>query len=83
MSKNGREKLLNLIRNEYRDAVDQRNLLIIPTVEIFRKSGSHTLVIENVPEMENTLIPDPSVQWEFISIIDYIKKTIGLSFSSP
>jgi DNA (cytosine-5)-methyltransferase 1 len=82
MSKNGRGKLLSLFRQGLKDAVDPRNLLVIPTIEIFIKSGAHTLVMENVPEMENTFIPDPHGDGELIGIIDLIKKSLGTEFSS-
>lgn len=82
MSKNGRGKLLSLVRKGEKDAIDPRNLLVIPTIEIFLTSGAHTLVMENVPEMEYTCIPDPKNNGELIGIIDYIKREIGKSFSS-
>ena len=82
MSKNGRGKLLNLVRQGLKDAVDIRNLLVIPTIEIFLKSTAHTLIMENVPEMENTLIPHPTKDGELILIIDLIKESLGPDFSS-
>jgi DNA (cytosine-5)-methyltransferase 1 len=82
MSKNGRGKLLNLCRQGLKNAVDPRNLLIIPTIEIFIKSGAHTLVMENVPEMENTFIPDSHRNGDLIRIIDLIKNALGSEFSS-
>lgn len=81
MSKNGRGKLLSLIRKGEKPAVDPRNLLVIPTVSIFLASGAHTLVMENVPEMENTCIPDPDNDGDFINIISYIKRELGQQFS--
>lgn len=82
MSKNGRGKLLNLIRQGVKNATDERNLLVIPSLDIFLKSGAHTLVMENVPEMENTLIPHPRHHEELVGIIDLIKETLGPEYSS-
>lgn len=82
MSKNGRGKLLSLIRQGLKDEVDERNLLVIPSLDIFIKSGAHTLVMENVPEMENTLIPHPEHDREPIGIIDLIKETLGPKYSN-
>ena len=82
MSKNGRGKLLNSIRQGIKNAIDPRNLLVIPTVEIFKEVGAHTLVIENVPEMENTYISDPFNAGELIGIIDFIKRSLGPNFLS-
>lgn len=80
MSKNGRGKLLSLIRNGERPEIDQRNRLIIPTIDIFKKSGAHTLIMENVPEMASTFISNPKIDGELINIIDYIKEELGAEF---
>jgi DNA (cytosine-5)-methyltransferase 1 len=80
MSKNGRGKLLNAIRQGLKPETDERNLLIIPTLTIFLASGAHTLVLENVPEMENTYIPNPHQNGEMIGIIDFIKQSLGSEF---
>lgn len=80
MSKNGRGKLLNLLRQGLRPTVDPRNLLIIPAVEIFLKSQAHTLVMENVPEMQDTVIPDPENDEQLINILDYIQSRLGEKF---
>ncbi len=80
MSKNGRGKLLNLIRQGLKDEVDARNLLVIPALKIFKASGAHTLVMENVPEMESTVIPHPDRDREPINILDYIKEELGAEF---
>jgi DNA (cytosine-5)-methyltransferase 1 len=57
MSKNGRGKLLSEIRNGNRPEVDPRNLLIFPALEVIRALEPKTVVFENVPEMENTIVP--------------------------
>lgn len=80
MSKNGRGKLLNLLRKGDRLPVDKRNLLIIPAVDIFLSSKAHTLVLENVPEMENTHIPHPNDNNRIITILDYISEKLGSEF---
>lgn len=82
MSKNGRGKLLNLMRQGLKDAVDERNLLVIPALDIFLRSGAHTLVMENVPEMENTVIPHPRGDGSLIGIIDLIRESLGNDFVS-
>ena len=80
MSKNGRGKLLNLLRKGERLPIDERNLLIIPAVEIFLSSNAHTLVLENVPEMENTYIPHPDDKNRIIAILDYVSERLGNEF---
>lgn len=82
MSKNGRGKLLSSVRQGLKDVVDQRNLLVIPTIDIFLRSGAHTLVMENVPEMEYTCIPHPNGSGELIGIVDLIKESLGDQFIS-
>lgn len=82
MSKNGRGKLLNAVRKGEKAEIDPRNLLIIPTIAIFLATKAHTLVMENVPEMENTYIPNPHQIGAMINIIDFIKQSLGAEFSS-
>lgn len=82
MSKNGRGKLLNAIRKGSKDKIDMRNLLIIPTIEVFLHSGAHTLIMENVPEMENTYIPNLNKDGDLINIIKFIHQSLGSDFFS-
>lgn len=56
MSKNGRGKLLNLIRSGDRPALDERNRLVIDVLDIAMALKPRLIIFENVPEMENTLI---------------------------
>lgn len=80
MSKNGRGKLLSEIRNGNKTAGDKRNQLVIPAINIFTSLDSaHTLIMENVPEMEGTYIQDPDTE-QPILIIDYILKKLGKEF---
>lgn len=74
MSKNGRGKLLAEIRAGRRSKVDERNLLIVPSLEIIKKLQPTTVVFENVPEMVNTVIPDLD---DVIEIIDLIKRELS------
>ena len=70
MSKNGRGKLLAEIRAGRRSKVDDRNMLIIPSLEIIKKLQPTTVVFENVPEMINTVIP---FEDNLIGIVELIK----------
>lgn len=81
MSKNGRGKLLSGIRDGSKDSVDPRNLLVVPTIDIFLAVGAHTLIMENVPEMKDTLIPSEESAG-FIRILDYIRLRLGTEFIS-
>ena len=72
MSKNGRGKLLNLVRKGKRPKTDERNLLVIPTIDIFISLGADTLIMENVPEMKNTFIPKNGNESNLLTIPDYI-----------
>ena len=77
MSKNGRGKLLAEIRAGRRSKVDDRNMLIIPSLEIIKKLQPTTVGCEKVPEMIKTVIPfEDSV----IGIVELINKSypIGL-----
>lgn len=70
MSKNGRGKLLNEIRKGNKPAIDERNQLIIPTVDIILALRPKLVILENVPEMENTVI---IVDGQIVYILDYIR----------
>lgn len=80
MSKNGRGKLLNGIREGKKSEIDERNLLIISTIEIFIASDADTLIMENVPEMGKTYIPHPYKHGELINILDFIQESLGRNF---
>lgn len=74
MSKNGRGKLLSLIRQGARPELDQRNQLIIPTVNIIEALLPKVVVLENVPEMKDTVI---AVDDQLINIIEFVKTRLG------
>ena len=75
MSKNGRGTILNNIRKGIRPQTDERNRLIIPVMEIAKALKPRLILLENVPEMENTLIETPG--GEFKMILEYIKNELG------
>lgn len=75
MSKNGRGKLLQAIREGRSPALDPRNRLIIPTMRVAKAMRPRLVVFENVPEMENTLIEDESGR--LIAILDYVREQLG------
>ena len=74
MSKNGRGKLLNEIRKGERPKLDPRNQLIVPTIEIVKNLEPSIVVLENVPEMKNTLI---DYMGDLINIIDFIETQLN------
>lgn len=75
MSKNGQGKLLQGIREGKKPKFDVRNQLVIPTMDIVCKLKPVTVVFENVPEMENTLIEDENGLP--VKIVDYIARRLG------
>lgn len=79
MSKNGRGKLLSAIRAGRKPSLDERNRLIVPTMELACRLQPETLLLENVPEMANTLILDE--QGAPTPITRYIKRRLGLRYS--
>ena len=82
MSKNSRGKLLNLVRKGERPKIDPRNRLVIPAIDIFIELGADTLIMENVPEMKNTLIPKNGDESDILTIPNYISYRLGKEFSS-
>lgn len=75
MSSNGAGTLLKGIREENRPKIDERNRLIIPTMEIVCKLRPVWFLMENVPGMKNTVINDEN--GNYVNIIDYVKKRLG------
>lgn len=80
MSKNGRGKLLNSIRKGDKPIHDERNRLIIPCMDIAVALRPRIIVMENVPEMENTVILKNGKTEDVISILDYIEYRLGLEY---
>lgn len=78
MSKNGQGKLLKGIRDGKKPKLDIRNRLIIPTIDIAKELQPETIIMENVPEMENTIIEDRD--GELIPIIEFIRKELGKEY---
>lgn len=79
MSKNGRGKLLSAIRRGEKPKHDHRNELIIPALSIAQRLHPKIVVFENVPEMEQTLIPteDGTVK----SILDVVAEKLGSEYA--
>lgn len=75
MSTNGAGTLLKNIRNGSRPTLDERNRLIIPTINIVKELHPRWLLMENVPNMEHTIIEDSNGQ--YINIIEYVRKELG------
>lgn len=75
MSKNGRGKLLTAIRAGNKPPLDERNRLIIPTIELAKRLRPQIILLENVPEMADTVIVDE--RGEALLIIDYVKRELG------
>lgn len=75
MSKNGKGKLLNLIRDGQRPKLDPRNRLVLPALELVKEFRPRWVFFENVSEMANTVIEDNEGSLGFI--LDVIRKTLA------
>lgn len=79
MSLTGMGKMLNDFRSGEKPKLnpkfDERNRLIIPTIEIINTLQPKWIIIENVENMKNTLIYDKNNN--LISIPDYIKTNLS------
>lgn len=75
MSTNGVGRLMHEIRKGNRLPDDPRNRLIIPTMDIVCALRPEWLLLENVPNMQNTLIETEN--GEYMNIIDYIRFRLG------
>lgn len=78
MSSNGMGKLLNGIRSGKKGKWDDRNRLIIPTMNIIEALHPYSVLFENVPGMEKTVIQLDN--GEIVNIIDYIRKRLGSEY---
>ena len=74
MSTNGAGKLISEVRKGNRPIEDKRNRLIIPTIKIIKDLMPEWILLENVPNMVNTLIRDENNQ--FINIMVFIRDEI-------
>ena len=79
MSYNGIGKLMAEVRLGRRPKEDQRNRLIIPTIEIVKELRPKWVILENVPTMKNTIIRVES--GEYMNIIDYIHQELSPDYA--
>lgn len=75
MSQNGMGKILSNYRKGIRPKFDERNRLIIPAIRIIKTLQPEWVILENVSNMNNTLIQDES--GNLINIVDFIFKELG------
>ena len=75
MSSNGTGRLLHEVRLGNRSPVDQRNRLIVPTMDIISRIRPRWVLFENVPRMAQTKIEDE--HGKTVNIINYIEHGSG------
>lgn len=78
MSSNGMGKMLSDYRKGLRPKFDERNRLILPTLDIIAALQPEWVIFENVPNMQNTLIYNEA--GELVNIIDYIFSRLGSNY---
>ena len=78
MSKNGRGKLLSAVRAGRKPPLDERNRLILPTMRLASRLRPETVLLENVPEMADTMILDE--RGSPTSILGYVERTLGTEY---
>lgn len=78
MSKNGRGKLLSAVRAGRKPPMDERNRLIVPTMQLARRLRPETVLLENVPEMADTMILDE--RGSPTPILEYVERTLGAEY---
>ena len=74
MSTNGMGKLKSEISHGRRGIEDERNRLIIPTMDVIEELKPWWVLLENVPGMRNTEI---RLGDSYKNIIDYVKSRLG------
>jgi DNA (cytosine-5)-methyltransferase 1 len=75
MSSNGLGRLKYEVRQGNRSPIDQRNRLIIPTMQIVSRLRPSWLLLENVPGMQRTVIDDDD--GNRVNIMDHIEHMMG------
>ncbi|AGG07345.1 DNA (cytosine-5-)-methyltransferase [Dehalococcoides mccartyi BTF08] len=75
MSSNGMGKMLSDFRKGLRPELDERNRLIIPTLNIIKRLQPEWVILENVANMQNTVILNE--ENELVNIIEYIKAQLS------
>src|SRR3954470_133742 len=75
MSSNGLGRLKHEIRQGNRSPIDQRNRLIIPTMQIVSSLRPSWFLLENVPGLQRTTIKDDD--GTRVNIMDYIEHMLG------
>ena len=79
MSSTGAGKIISEVRKGKRNKLDERNRLIIPTLDVITKLQPEWIVFENVDSMKNTIIQDENNN--LVNILDYIKDRLGEEYS--
>ncbi len=78
MSKNGQGKLLNAIRAGRKPPHDDRNRLIVPTMDLACRLRPEIVLLENVPQMADTPIVDDD--GSMVQIVDFIRTQLGSEY---
>lgn len=78
MSSNGAGRLMQEVRHGNRSHIDERNRLIIPTIEIIKKLKPRWVIMENVPNMRHTFINDEHDN--IVNIMEYIENNLGVEY---
>ena len=78
MSSNGAGKLAYEHKEGRRSALDERNRLVIPALDVICALKPRWVLFENVPRMKDTTIPDENGRW--VNIIDLIRERLGKEY---
>lgn len=79
MSSNGMGTMLRNYRKGIRPKFDERNRLIIPTLNIIKKLRPLWVIFENVPNMGNTYILDDNEN--LVNVLDFIHAQLGKDYT--
>lgn len=79
MSSTGAGKILSEVRKGKRNKLDERNRLIIPTLDVITKLKPEWIIFENVDSMKNTIIMDENNN--LVNILNYIEDRLGEEYS--
>ena len=79
MSSNGAGKISDAIKKGLRSENDERNRLILPSIDIIEDLMPDWFIFENVPNMQNTVIPNENNSPE--NILEVLRRRLSESYT--
>jgi len=79
MSSNGAGRISDAIKKGHRSKNDERNRLILPSIDIIEELMPDWFIFENVPNMQNTVIPNENESAE--NILEVLRRRLSRTYT--